>query len=125
VPLWQAFYTDRAVGERPQLLRQLNELDRVLDLLEQMNLRDQTEVPSKVTEIPHASGLTDTMGLEPMALIPRVLDRQQHLRRQLAAVRRAERAKGPQDPSSDSSPANLARQSETEKAFNLSRLQSS
>jgi hypothetical protein len=89
VPLWQAFYTGRAVGERPQLLRQLNELDRVLDFLEQMNLRDQTEVPTKVTEILQASGLTDTMGLEPMALIPRVLDRQQNLRRQLAAVRRA------------------------------------
>ena len=77
------------MGERPQLLRQLNELDGVLDFLEQMNLRDQTEVPTKVTEILRASGLNDTMGLEPMALIPRVLDRQQHLRRQLAAVRRA------------------------------------
>lgn len=89
MPLCQAFYTDCAIGERPQLLRQLNELDRVLDFLEQMNLRDQTEVPPKVTEILQASEVTDTMGLEPMALIPRVLDRQQHLRRQLAAVRRA------------------------------------
>jgi hypothetical protein len=68
---------------------QLNELDRVLDYLERMNLRDQTEVPTKVTEILQASGLTDTIGLEPMALIPRVLDRQQLLRRQLASTRRA------------------------------------
>jgi hypothetical protein len=89
IPLRQGFYTDHAVGEGPQLLRQLNELDKVLDFLEEMNLRDQTEVPTKVTEILQASGLPDTRGLEPMSLIPRVLDRQQLLRRKLAAMRRA------------------------------------
>jgi hypothetical protein len=70
------------------LFQQLNELDRVLDFLERMNLHDQTAVPITVTDILQASGLTNTIGLQPMALIPRVLDRQQILRRELAVIRR-------------------------------------
>jgi len=60
----------------------------VLDFLELMNVRHQTEVPTTVTKILQASGLADTIGLEPMALMPRVLNRQQLLRRQVASVRR-------------------------------------
>jgi hypothetical protein len=77
------------VADGRQVLWQLNELDRVLDYLERMNLRDQTKVPITVIEILQASGLTDTIGLAPMALIPRVLDRQKFLRRQLSSARRA------------------------------------
>ena len=40
-----------ALWTSPQLLPQLNELDRVLDFLEQMDLRDQTEMPTKATEM--------------------------------------------------------------------------
>jgi hypothetical protein len=71
------------------LLRQLNMLDRVLDYLERMNLHAQTNVSASVTELLGASGVSDTRDLKPMALIPIVLDRQQLLRRQLAALRRA------------------------------------
>ncbi len=71
-----------------RLLRQLDDLNGVLDLLERMNVLRQTEVPTKVANILEASGLTGTKGLEPMALMPRVLDRQQLLRRQLASIRR-------------------------------------
>ena len=72
----------------PQLLHQMSELDRVLDFLEQMNAQHQTAVPMKVIKMLQASGLEGTIGLEPMALMPRVLDRQQLLRRQLASIRR-------------------------------------
>lgn len=71
----------------PQLLRQLNELDLVLDYLERMNLHDLTAVPAGVTDRLRASGVSDTRDLQPTTLIPRVLDRQQLLRRQLAALR--------------------------------------
>lgn len=73
-----------------QLLRQLDDLNGVLDLLERMNVLNQTEVPTRVTNILEASGLAGTKGLEPMALMPRVLDRQQLLRRQLASIRRTQ-----------------------------------
>lgn len=77
-------------GETPQLLlRQLNELDRVLDYLERMNLHDLTDVSASVTDMLEAAGLTDTKELRPAVLIPRVLERQQAVRRQLAAIRRA------------------------------------
>jgi hypothetical protein len=46
-------------------------------------------VSETATELLGASGLNDTRDLEPMALIPIVLDRQQLLRRQLAELRRA------------------------------------
>lgn len=78
------------VRESPRLLRQLGELDRVLDFLERMNLHDLTDVPLKVTDRLHASGMTDTQDVRPTLLIPRVLDRQQFLRRELAALRRTE-----------------------------------
>jgi hypothetical protein len=74
--------------ETPRLLRQLNELDQVLDFLERMNLHDLTDVPTTVTDVLQASGLGDTQDLQPTILIPRVLDRQQLLRRELALLRR-------------------------------------
>ena len=77
------------VRESPRLLRQLSELDLVLDFLERMNLHDLTEVPLTVTDRLEASGLSDTQDVRPTLLIPRVLDRQQLLRRELAALRRA------------------------------------
>lgn len=77
-------------GETPQLLlRQLNELDRVLDYLERMNLHDLTDVSASVTDMLEAAGLNDTKELRPAVLIPKVLERQQAVRRQLAAIRRA------------------------------------
>jgi len=80
------------VGSKtPQLLlRQLNELDRVLDYLERMNLHDLTDVSAGVTDMLEAAGLNDTKELRPAVLIPKVLERQQAVRRQLAAIRRAE-----------------------------------
>jgi len=84
-----AAYTGRAVVSAPLLERQLGELDGVLDFLEQMNVRHRTEVPLHVTRMLEASGLTGTTGLDPIALMPRVLDRQRLLRRQLASMRRA------------------------------------
>jgi len=77
------------VRESPRLLRQLSELDLVLDFLERMNLHDLTKVPLTVTDRLEASGLSDTQDVRPTLLIPRVLDRQQFLRRELAALRRA------------------------------------
>jgi hypothetical protein len=70
------------------LLRQLNELDRILDYLERMNVHALTDVPTTVTDMLQAAGLSDTWHMRPMILIPRVLDRHQLLRRQLAALRR-------------------------------------
>ena len=76
-------------GKTPQvLLRQLNELDRVLDYLERMNLHDLTDVSASVTDMLEAAGLNDTKELRPAILIPKVLERQQAVRRQLAAIRR-------------------------------------
>ena len=78
-------------SKTPQLLlRQLNELDRVLDYLERMNLHDLTDVSAGVTDMLEAAGLNDTKELRPAVLIPKVLERQQAVRRQLAAIRRAE-----------------------------------
>ena len=77
------------MGETPRLLRQLNELDRVLDYLERMNMHDLSEVSMTVIDMLQASGLSDTQYLQPAVLIPRVLRRQQVLRRQFAALRRA------------------------------------
>jgi hypothetical protein len=77
------------MGAIDDVQRQLDDLERVVDYLERMNLRDVTAVPSEVTAILIAAGLTDMKDLEPSALLPRVLDRQQSLRRRLAALRRA------------------------------------
>jgi len=70
------------------LLRQLNDLDQILDYLERMNLHSQTKVSANVTEMLRALGLADTQDLKPRALIPMVMQKQQHLRRELAALRR-------------------------------------
>jgi hypothetical protein len=77
------------MGASDEAQRQLRELERVVEYLERMNLRDVTAVPSDVTAILVAAGLTDMSDLRPSALLPRVLDRQQILRRRLAAMRRA------------------------------------
>ena len=77
------------MGASNEVQRQLRDLDRVVDYLERMNLRDLTAVPAEGTAILLAAGLTDLKDLEPSALLPRVLDRQQILRRRLAALRRA------------------------------------
>jgi hypothetical protein len=76
------------MGARDVAQRQLRDLERVIDYLERMNLRELTAVPADVTAILLAAGLTDIKDLEPSALLPRVLDRQQSLRRRLAALRR-------------------------------------
>jgi hypothetical protein len=76
------------MGARDDAQRQLRDLERIVDYLERMNLRKLTAVPAEVTAILLAAGLTDMEGLEPSALLPRVLDRQQTLRRRLAALRR-------------------------------------
>jgi hypothetical protein len=75
------------LNEAP-LLRQLNDLDLILDYLERMNLHAQTKVSPKVTEMLRGAGLADTHDLKPTVLIPRVLQRQQLLRRELASLRR-------------------------------------
>ena len=77
------------MGAIDEAQRQLDDLERVVDYLERMNVRDVTAVPSEVTAILMAAGLTDMKDLKPSALLPRVLDRQQSLRRRLAALRRA------------------------------------
>ena len=69
-------------------VRQLNDLDRVLDFLERMNLHHRTEVPTPVTDLLIASGLPSISGERPMTLMPRVLNLQQQLRRQLASEHR-------------------------------------
>jgi len=77
------------MGASDEARRQLRDLERVVDYLERMNLRDLTAVPAEVTAILLAAGLTDMKDLEPPALLPRVLERQQTLRRRIAALRRA------------------------------------
>lgn len=68
----------------------------MLDSLEEMNVRHQTEVPATITDTLEALGLVGTSGLEPMALLPRVLDQQQLLRRRLASMRRIKQNEFPQ-----------------------------
>jgi hypothetical protein len=88
MPRFEAHYTECVVGEGLQLKQQLHDLDRVLDYLERMNLRQLTEVPASVNDLLIAAGVDNTRGERPMALIPRVLNRQQHLRRQLSSMHR-------------------------------------
>jgi hypothetical protein len=80
-----------AVGEGKRLTRQLNELDRVLDFLERMNFHQRTEVPISVSDLLLGCGLPGTIGERPMTLMPRVLNLQQDLRRQLASASRMDR----------------------------------
>ena len=76
--------------EAERLERLLVELERVIDYLERMNLDDRTRVPDAITEILVAAGLTDIENLAPSALLPRILDRQQTLRRRQTVMRRRE-----------------------------------
>jgi len=74
--------------DQSQLNPQLHELDRLLEALEQLNLRDQTVLPNGITNRLQALGLVDVKGVDPSVLISRVLDEQQRVRRRLASMRR-------------------------------------
>ena len=71
-----------------QLNQQLHELDRLLEALEQLNLRNQTLLPNGITVRLQELGMVDVKGVDPSVLIPRVLDEQQRVRRRLASMRR-------------------------------------
>ena len=68
--------------------RQLGELERVVEFLEQLNLLNRTLVPPNVIAILAAMGLDTTVGLVPTMLLPRILDRQRLLRRRVASALR-------------------------------------
>jgi flagellar biosynthesis/type III secretory pathway chaperone len=74
--------------DQSQLNQQLHELDRLLEALEQLNLRNQTVLPNGITDRLQALGIVDIKGVDPSVLIPRVLDEQQSVRRRLASTRR-------------------------------------
>ena len=74
--------------DQSQLNRQLHELDRLLEALEQLNLRNRTLLPSGITVRLEELGMVDVKGVDPSVLIPRVLDEQQRVRRRLASMRR-------------------------------------
>ncbi len=74
--------------DQSQLNWQLHELDHLLEALEQLNLRNQTLLPSGITNRLQELGMVDVKGVDPSVLIPRVLDEQQRVRRQLASMRR-------------------------------------
>jgi hypothetical protein len=74
--------------DQSQLNRQLHELDGLLEALEQLNLRNQTTLPSGIRKRLQELGMVDVKGVDPSVLIPRVLDEQQRIRRQLASLRR-------------------------------------
>jgi hypothetical protein len=67
---------------------QLHELDRLLEALEQLNLRNRTVLPNGITNRLQALGMVDAKGVDPPGLIPRVLDEQQRVRRRDASMRR-------------------------------------
>jgi hypothetical protein len=74
--------------DQSQLNQQLHELDRLLEALEQLNLRNQTLLPNGITVRLQELGMVDIKGADPSVLIPRVLDEQQRVRRRLASMRR-------------------------------------
>ena len=74
--------------DQSQLNRPLNEIDRLLEALEQLNLRNQPLVPNGITKRLQELGMVDVKGVDPSMLIPRVLDEQQRVRRRLASMRR-------------------------------------
>jgi hypothetical protein len=74
--------------DQSQLNQRLHELDRLLEALEQLNLRNQTLLPSGITVRLEELGIVDIKGVDPSVLIPRVLDEQQRVRRQLASMSR-------------------------------------
>jgi hypothetical protein len=88
VPLGLRKLVASIVLDQSQLNRQLHELDRLLDALEQLNLRNQTLLPSGITKRLQELGMVDVKGVDPSVLIPRVLDEQQRVRRRLASMRR-------------------------------------
>ncbi len=87
VPLGLRKFLASIMRNQSQLNRQLHELDRLLEALEQLNLRNQTLLPSGIT-VRLQEGMVDVKGVDPSALIPRVLDEQQRVRRRLASMRR-------------------------------------
>jgi hypothetical protein len=74
--------------DQSQLNQQLHELDRLLEALEQLNLKNQTLLPNGITVRPEELGMGNVKGVDPSVLIPRVLDEQQRVRRRLASMRR-------------------------------------
>ncbi len=84
-----AIHANGCVFDRPQLRRQLATLDEVISFLEEMNMRGQMDVPAEITAILTAAGVKDSLGLEPTALIPRVLDRRRLMQRRLTATGQA------------------------------------
>ncbi len=75
--------------DQSQLNKQLHELDRLLEALEQLNLRNQTLLPNEISVRLQELGMVDVKGVDPVSvLIPRVLDEQQRVRRLLASIRR-------------------------------------
>jgi hypothetical protein len=82
--------------DQSQLNQQLHELDRLLEALEQLNLRNQTLLPNGITVRLEELGMVDVKGVDPSVLIPRVLDEQQRVRRRLASMRRGRGRSGPE-----------------------------
>ena len=75
--------------DQSQLNKQLHELDRLLEALEQLNLRNQTLLPNEISVRLQELGMVDVKAVDPVSvLIPRVLDEQQRVRRLLASIRR-------------------------------------
>jgi hypothetical protein len=74
--------------DQSKLNHQLHELDRLLEALEQLNLRNQTVLRKGITNRLQSLGMVDVKGVDPPVLIPRVLDEQQGVRRRLASMRR-------------------------------------
>lgn len=85
VPLGLRKLLDSIMHDQAQLNRQLHELDRLLEALDQLNLRNQTLLPTKRLQ---ELGMVNVKGVDPSVLIRRVLDEQQPVRRRLASMRR-------------------------------------
>ncbi len=88
VPLGLRKFLASIMRDQSQLNRQLRELDRLLEALEQLNLRNQNLVPNGITLRLEELGMVDVKGVEPSVWIPRVLDELQRIRRRLASMRR-------------------------------------
>jgi hypothetical protein len=85
-----ATYANGVFLNGTELQRQLAGLDTVVSFLEEMNVRDRIEVPAEITAILTAAGVEDTLGPKPTALLLRVLDMRQLLKRRLTAARRTQ-----------------------------------
>ncbi len=73
---------------RSSLDRQLLQLETVLEALERMNLRRETELPTGVIRLLHDLGIVDQDRQSPTELIPKIMDQQRLLRRRLASLKR-------------------------------------